>query len=301
MLNPNTYEEIADWCDLLDTFNLLSNSSQQWIFRGQPSSKYPLATKLERDLKDFKVDMKEALRIEGGLLRRFKRQCHHYIARPPEEDNTLEWLALMRHYGAPTRLLDWTYSFFIAFYFALEKAKEEKEPNGNDTGIWECAVWALNTDWMVDRVKNIFGTHQVGDEDLWRCFKSDENLTKQSTFKQLFARSEQPIRMVLAVTPYGLNDRIAAQQGTFLCPGDATVPFEDNLDALRLSDGDFQGNLRKYVVRVDLKRRIELLEKLRRMSTNRTTLFPGLTGFTESLRTLLAVHDILVPDPDWAK
>ena len=151
MLNPNTYEEIADWCDLLDAFNLFSNSSQQWIFRGQPSSKYPLATKLERDLKDFKVDMKEALRIEGGLLRRFKRQCHHYIAHPPDEDNTLEWLALMRHYEAPTRLLDWTYSFFVASYFALEKAKEEKEPNGNDTGIWECAVWVLTPiGWWIE-------------------------------------------------------------------------------------------------------------------------------------------------------
>jgi hypothetical protein len=65
----------------------------------------------------FGIDLGKAPRIESGLLRRFKRQAHHYISNPPEENDPLEWLALMQHYGAPTRLLDWTYSFFVALYF----------------------------------------------------------------------------------------------------------------------------------------------------------------------------------------
>ena len=42
----------------------------------------------------------------------------------------------MQHYGAPTRLLDWSYSPFVATYFAIESS----------TGA--SAVWAINGDWL---------------------------------------------------------------------------------------------------------------------------------------------------------
>jgi hypothetical protein len=32
------------------------------------------------------------------------------LADTPDQDDWLEWIALMQHYGAPTRFLDWTYS-----------------------------------------------------------------------------------------------------------------------------------------------------------------------------------------------
>lgn len=47
---------------------------------------------------------------------------------------TMEWLALMQHFGAPTRVLDITKSSYVAAYFAIEDATA-----GDD-----CAVWAIN-------------------------------------------------------------------------------------------------------------------------------------------------------------
>ena len=41
-----------------------------------------------------------------------------------QDDNRLEWLALMQHYGAPTRLLDFTRSPYVACFFALEELKK---------------------------------------------------------------------------------------------------------------------------------------------------------------------------------
>ena len=53
--------------------------------------------------------------------------------------NDWEWYFLMQHFRAPTRLLDWTDSAFVALYFAITSwkpasAKKKAVP----------AVWALN-------------------------------------------------------------------------------------------------------------------------------------------------------------
>src|SRR6058998_3676205 len=52
---------------------------------------------------------------------------------------TLEWLALMQHYGAPTGLLDFTRSFWIALFFAFEEAESD------------CSVVALDPTSLGDK------------------------------------------------------------------------------------------------------------------------------------------------------
>ena len=46
----------------------------------------------------------------------------------------VEFLSAMRHFGVPSRLLDWTYSPYVALYSALEEQSEKKF----------AAVWALD-------------------------------------------------------------------------------------------------------------------------------------------------------------
>jgi hypothetical protein len=45
--------------------------------------------------------------FEGRLIREFQRKAHHYPATVPDLDDTLEWLALMRHHGALISGLAW--------------------------------------------------------------------------------------------------------------------------------------------------------------------------------------------------
>jgi hypothetical protein len=50
----------------------------------------------------------------------------------------------MRHYGAPTRVLDWTYSIFVAAHFALSASKPGKP----------CWIWAVNAKKLNDLAEN---------------------------------------------------------------------------------------------------------------------------------------------------
>jgi hypothetical protein len=62
----------------------------------------------------------------------FKQQARAYVPGAPTE---LEWLAIAQHYGLPTRLLDWTDSFLVSAWFAVEQA-------GSRSG--DSAIWVTN-------------------------------------------------------------------------------------------------------------------------------------------------------------
>lgn len=62
---------------------------------------------------------------------------------------TFEWLTLMQHYKAPTRVLDWSESLLIGLYFAV--SQDQNKPQSPET---DGALWILNPD-RLNRVSNI--------------------------------------------------------------------------------------------------------------------------------------------------
>ena len=306
---PSRHDVFRDWQTLDEAWQKHCESTRErWIFRGHSDARYPIESTLERSIWSFselqdklppkpkdcrhwdayqKLVDKERQRslavgltrhfkhsrrrhikppeLEVGLMRRFQRQYHHFYSDVPQ--SKLEWLALMRHYGTPTRLVDWTWSFVVALFFAI-----------NDTQK-ACTIWALNLD-AIDRAL-LPKTRSI--------IRNDPNLTKPETFSKLFGSNTTG---VVSVSPLRLNQRLVAQQGTFVNPQNINRPFEDNLAATL--ERKRERALLKFTISGERWVRRDLLQRLQRINISNATLFPGLDGFARSLEQLFAFPDVIV-------
>ncbi|HEX9771544.1 MAG TPA: FRG domain-containing protein [Kiloniellales bacterium] len=256
----NRYE-VAEWPELHEHLVKYLNKSE-WVFRGQGSECWHLETGIERLRTLFNVDWSKLPDYEWKLLREFRRRAHIYHSSPPAKHDHLEWLALLRHHGGPTRLLDFSYSPFIATYFALEAAQDDS------------ALWAINNKWLRSRAEQVVRDGVDEGDEVIKNFSTDRD---GESFKEMFWR-DPPLRFVRSANPIRLNERLTLQQGVLLCPGDITTRFEDNFSGATL-----KANVHKIVLKN--RCREETLKQLRKMNIDRTALFPGLDGFAQSLNS----------------
>lgn len=273
----------SSWQDLYKKYHesfVDSPSEELWVFRGQRSKHWGLFTSLDRAFTRADLDKASWRHMEEGLVREFQRRIStvdHRIE-TPDSDNVLAWMALMQHHGTPTRLLDWTYSFFVALFFAIENAEED------------AAVFAIDARWCNRKSRSLLPDSEASAH----LIAGDPYVTSSATFRSLFARSaEQPL--VYRVNSFQLNPRLAVQQGLFLCPGAIECGFEENLGVLMGDDGPCP--VRKWIIPTSLHR--PLLRELAYMNIGRHSLFPGLDGLAQSLAPYLLHGDRLMPP--WRK
>ena len=283
-----TLHPIHNWEDLIHFHRELQEAAGDkkinWMYRGQKKPDKPtdpdFVSSLERTAQAYSIGFDELPEIERKLVREFKRKLHHYTSDIPDPDDGLEWLALMRHYEAPTRLLDFTYSFYVAVYFALEKA--------DDNG---CDVWALNDHYFLANIALPAWDRQVIKNKAERQKRNASRKREDSAHMEQNLTVEQllttPTTCVHPVNPFRLNERLTIQQGVFLFPGDISKSFQENLGAQYYAL-ESSHNLVKFEMQLDLAERIRIMKLLYQMNISRATLFPGLGGFAESLKTRLA-------------
>jgi hypothetical protein len=108
------------------------------------------------------------------------------------------WLALMQHYGLPTRLMDWTESSAVAAYFATETNPTE------DGNIWLLIPMLLAQSVGYDGVPSMF--HSL--------------ITP--LLNAAFDRRQPREKLVYPVIPMECDPRMMVQQGVFTIHGDPT-------------------------------------------------------------------------------
>jgi hypothetical protein len=267
-------EPISNWRQLLDRYE--SFKTGQWSFRGDCGGGRGFKTSLERAAVDrWGREWPELPVIEEGLLRRFKREVHLYLSSVPDDGDLIGWLSLMRHHGAPTRLLDWSYSFFVALFFAIERA-EPGEPT---------SIWAMDLSRIWDRAYAM--------DHLKPLLDRDPNAKREDTVAAMI-HHEPPRPGVFRLNPWKMNRRLIVQQSLFLVPGDLTVPFMDNLLAM--------GSLDEFLLEIPLSTDRAFLKEATRellaMNMMSATLFPGLDGFARNLTTLIPFPELRVVDSE---
>jgi hypothetical protein len=258
-------ETSKSWQDFL---NWIAELQGSWCFRGQRESAWTLQTSLDRDVRVSTPGGHSHLdrrNVENKLLFRFKQQAHQFVPHTPPVDDIASWFALMQHYGAPTRLLDWTSSPYVALYFAVE------EKRARDDGY--SAVWAIDLDWLeTKRQKHL---------------ESIDPKDRAAYLSGLLEQRGAPL--VVKIDPSQANERMSAQQGFFLWKLYEGTPFFDQILISMMTDPiQERPVIRKLKVGEDL--RIEFLERLQSVNIHRGSLFPGLDGFCKFLKTDLEIE-----------
>ncbi|MCG6537536.1 MAG: FRG domain-containing protein, partial [Syntrophales bacterium LBB04] len=213
MENPLKNKPFAIVEDLKDFINVKSefpkdDLEEKWVYRGQESADWMIESTFERARKFCGpyAKLHERWEYEALILREFTRRAYHYTSDLPKANDILEWFALMRHYGAPCRLVDFSYSFYAAVYFALKKVTEEHK---------YAAIWAIKLQWLEAKFKNLFELENNRHEFRFRNPKDFHD--------HFLIRGDK--KFVAPVNPFRMNHRLTAQQGIFLCPSNIEVSF----------------------------------------------------------------------------
>jgi hypothetical protein len=247
--------DISNW----NEFVSLSSELDGWAFRGQQDAGWALLSSLSRYLEAFIPDQSTWRTREERAIRIFRRKAHNYIGDASVLNDDLRCLALMQHHGAPTRLLDFTKSPFVAAFFALE------------TAVTDAAVFALNTPvlWTATPAKNPALTRETIDP------------RGKGNFETYFLKNTNQI--IWTGEPTEMDRRLVAQSGTVVVPGVLDKPLDEILDEYPFTDA--------LIKKIVLPRQIreEAMKALYRMNITNATLFPDLDGLAKSIGLELEV------------
>jgi FRG domain len=172
---------LDSWSECLDL--VLSSGSEDTLYRGHRLFAWELQSSIERAIEEYSKNWDEAkisamqsmaknspfekwaLEVETDLTQRFRILAIRlgFPDLPPAWD-TLGWWEVMQHNGAPTRLLDWTASPFVALWFAVSNHKD----GDGDMALWiyDRRTVRVNLQSMMTQLRQTQFYDQIDDRQL---------------------------------------------------------------------------------------------------------------------------------------
>jgi FRG domain len=237
-----------------------------FLFRGQADAEWSLEPTIARLLRG--EASAKAIELEKLGVAAFEAQAHLYLS-----DNVVSkttdmtgWWSLMQHYGAPTRLLDWTVSAYVAAYFAVVHSWDR------DGAVWLFGVKDLN-----DGVEAKYGKQIIDARSLGTQFNTAD---------------APPAIMVAARKVY--TERMIAQQGGFSVCRQPLADHAVVIDEILSAKASLPWT--KLIIPKELKP--TFLHFLRSMNIAANALFPGIDGIGRSVEELYRVVRLQWIDPN---
>jgi len=229
-----------------------------FAFRGDGDADNDLRTSLIRLGGDY-------VSVETHLLRAFRKYAS--VSSFPD-DSLWTWLALAKHHGLPTRLLDWTYSPYVALHFVTH----EPQKTDRDGAIWLVDFVATNR-LLPDAMRRPL------EREGSNAMTSELLAAATPTLRDLDALGRD---FVVFFEPPALDARIVNQYALFSFMGAADA----RLDEWLASHGELA---RRVLVPAELK--WEVRDKLDQANITERVLFPGLDGLSAWLRRYFSPRD----------
>jgi hypothetical protein len=220
-------------------------------FRGHRDSRWKLTPKLYR--KEFSGADENEIRQE------FQSRALQLIQGRTPGDKW-EWYFLMQHYGAPTRLLDWTDNPLIAIYFAV----------ADHPGDCDAAVWALNPWWLNRKLRRGIQGAMLPD---WQNANSYlRNLEEAFSGKKITAT------LPAAIDPPHVDRRLAAQSSRF-------VIFGKDRDLMRTKSARLGPKNKRHIGMITIPQHVvsEIQANLEFCGITSSLVFPDLDGLCRDI------------------
>lgn len=216
-------------------------------FRGQANRSWELLPSLVR--------VRGGLGRENALTKRFKQNALLLLPHRPETE--WEWLFIMRHYGVPTRLLDWTESPLVGLYFAVS---ERPRSAG--------CLWAL---LPIELNQSANAPTDISDLPAF-----DEDAFLKNYLPSILAGEKQSELKTVAAIAARNTARSQAQLTVF------TITHRDQTPIEQIGDGR---HVWRYIIPSAAKRGI--LQELEHLTVTRFSLFPELPNVGAYAREIL--------------
>ncbi|MVN76765.1 FRG domain-containing protein [Hymenobacter sp. HMF4947] len=255
---PSTDFEAQSWQhlqDLLfhDTWDArLGRYRSPFVYRGMRSFGYKLSTSLQRLSGEYQ-------HLEHHLLRNFRKYARDTTT--PPSATVWDWLALAQHHGLPTRLLDWTYSPYVALHFVTDDLHAYHQD-----GI----IWALNYVKAAEHLPPALRGALASEGS--NVFTSELLAPAVPSLRAL--EDLQPEPFVLFLEPPSLDARIVHQYALFSLMSTSQAMLHTWLAA--------RPEL-YFRIRIPARLKWEIRDKLDQANITERVLMPGLGGLSRWL------------------